>query len=466
MDPEVTLLLQCPQGGLPEKKVQAELSPVYDRRPLPGGDKAIAAIWESRLQAQPWLFDAPKFRLHSATLASTGSPGPQLLLRLGLTSYQAFLGTNWASSAAWLRQQGAIDWGDKQAYLADPLGVGAALATADDFLVFLRRSGQVAEAPGLVDVPGGHPEPQALCPGDNPLHKDLPGELVVHELFSSVLQEICDEVNVPPLTLSQPLLLGITCNETSAGRASAEFYVHSPPAAMLPLRLCRLWPLNPPIWFFAAAARQRSGPSNYYELLGVQPGASAEEVKRAFFSKSKELHPDRDPGNPALHSRFVELSEAYQVLSREQSRRSYDHQLRSAASPKSPGTTAHPRSAHQAYSSGAPPNEQYWAQFHKVRPQGPESRQQQHKHNRRVLGYCLLIMLAGMGLHYVAFRKLEQLHRSFMDEKDRIITAIYNDTRARARANRARLLQEQRQRQQLQPPPGPPQGPGVVPPGP
>ena len=36
---------------------------------------------------------------------------------------------------------------------------------------------------------------QALCPGDSPLHKDLPGELVVHELFSSVLQEICDEVS-------------------------------------------------------------------------------------------------------------------------------------------------------------------------------------------------------------------------------------------------------------------------------
>nr|KAF6466725.1 nudix hydrolase 22 [Rousettus aegyptiacus] len=73
--------------------------------------------------------------------------------------------------------------------------------------------------------PGGLPEEQALCPGDSPLHKDLPGELVVHELFSSVLQEICDEVNLPLLTLSQPLLLGIARNETSAGRASAEFYV-------------------------------------------------------------------------------------------------------------------------------------------------------------------------------------------------------------------------------------------------
>ncbi|XP_066215847.1 dnaJ homolog subfamily C member 4 isoform X5 [Saccopteryx leptura] len=244
-------------------------------------------------------------------------------------------------------------------------------------------------------------------------------------------------------------------------------FTSCPSAAMLPLLPlcpCRLWPRSPPTRLFAEAAGQRSGPSNYYELLGVHPGASTEEVKRAFFSKSKELHPDRDPGNPALHSRFVELSEAYQVLSREQSRRDYDHQLRSATPPKPPGTTAHPSSAHQAHSSWTPPNAQYWAQFHGVRPQGPESRRQQHRHNQRVLGYCLLIMLAGMGLHYVAFRKLEQMHRSFMDEKDRIITAIYNDTRARARANKARLQQELQQRQQLQPPPGPPPGPGIMPP--
>ncbi|XP_034502480.1 dnaJ homolog subfamily C member 4 isoform X5 [Ailuropoda melanoleuca] len=185
--------------------------------------------------------------------------------------------------------------------------------------------------------------------------------------------------------------------------------------AMLSLFLCRLWPRSPPTRLFSAATGQRSGPRNYYELLGVHPGASTEEVKRAFFSKSKEghgkraeespappqLHPDRDPGNPALHSRFVELSEAYQVLSREHSRRGYDRQLCSSAPPKSPGATAHPGSAHAAR------------------------------------------------------RKLEQMHRSFMDEKDRIITAIYNDTRARARANRARL-QENLQRRQLQPPPGDP----------
>lgn len=221
------------------------------------------------------------------------------------------------------------------------------------------------------------------------------------------------------------------------------------PLLRLPLRLCRLWPCSPPTRLLTAATGQRSVPNNYYELLGVHPGASAEEVKRAFFTKSKELHPDRDPGNPALHSRFVELNEAYRVLSREESRRNYDHQLHSASPPKSSGSTAEPGCTQQTYSSSwEPPNAQYWAQFHSVRPQGPESRKQQHKHNQRVLGYCLLLMVAGMGLHYVAFRKLEQVHRSFMDEKDRIITAIYNDTRARARAKRARIQQERQQRHQ------------------
>nr|XP_015854654.1 dnaJ homolog subfamily C member 4 isoform X1 [Peromyscus maniculatus bairdii] len=237
------------------------------------------------------------------------------------------------------------------------------------------------------------------------------------------------------------------------------------PLLLLPLRLFRRWPRSSPTRLLTAAAGQRPAPTNYYELLGVHPGASAEEVKRAFFTKSKELHPDRDPGNPALHSRFVELNEAYRVLSREESRRNYDHQLHSASPPKSSGTTAQPKYTQETRSSSwEPPNAQYWAQFHNMRPQGPEARRQQQKHNQRVLGYCLLLMLAGMGLHYVAFRKLEQVHRRFMDEKDRIITAIYNDTRARARANRARIQQERQQRQKPRNGPSlPPEGPGIVP---
>ncbi|XP_034633500.1 uridine diphosphate glucose pyrophosphatase NUDT22-like isoform X2 [Trachemys scripta elegans] len=224
MDPEISIMLQCPSPkGLAETEVRAELSPAYDRRQLPGGQAWIDAVWEARCRRSPWLFNGSKFRLHSAQL-----DGGSLTFRLGLTCYKDFLGTNRAGMARHLQQQGRQDFGDSQAYLAEPLGVGAMVHTTDDCFVFLRRSLKVGEAPGLVDIPGGHPEPQAVV-GDVPEEsirlQDLPRQMVVKEIFNSILREIRDEVNLPLPTLSQPVLLGIARNQTSAGRASAEFYV-------------------------------------------------------------------------------------------------------------------------------------------------------------------------------------------------------------------------------------------------
>uniref|UniRef100_A0ACB8G7G0 Uncharacterized protein n=1 Tax=Sphaerodactylus townsendi TaxID=933632 RepID=A0ACB8G7G0_9SAUR len=232
MDPEISLMFQSASPlGIPECHVGAELSPLYDRHPLPGDRVQIETTWAARRQQEPWLFDGAKFRLHSIK-----QEGGILVFRLGLTSYKDFVGTNLAGRVEQLRRQGHEDFGNSQAYLADPLGVGAMLHTADDRFVFLRRSLCVGEAPGKVDVPGGHPEPLVgahyfqVVTGDTtsqgPIrHQDLPGELVVKELFSSVLREIQDEVNLPPSSLSCPVLLGIARNETSGGGASAEFYV-------------------------------------------------------------------------------------------------------------------------------------------------------------------------------------------------------------------------------------------------
>lgn len=85
---------------------------------------------------------------------------PILVLRLGLTSYKEYLGTNWSCDAAELRQRGQAEFKDPLALLAQPLGVGAILCTSDDQVVFIRRSQKVAEAGGLLDIPGGHPEPK------------------------------------------------------------------------------------------------------------------------------------------------------------------------------------------------------------------------------------------------------------------------------------------------------------------
>lgn len=63
---------------------------------------------------------------------------------------------------------------------------------------------------------------------------------------------------------------------------------------------------------------------DYYEILGVDRQASAEDLKRAFRKIAMESHPDRNPGDEAAHERFKEASEAYSVLSDPERRRSYD----------------------------------------------------------------------------------------------------------------------------------------------
>ncbi|XP_055521774.1 uridine diphosphate glucose pyrophosphatase NUDT22 isoform X1 [Leucoraja erinacea] len=224
MDPDITLLLQCPEpGGWSQDRVQAELSPDNNRRPLPKHEPTIAAAWDSRRRDKPWLFNGAKFRFHSARRR-----GELLALRLGLTCYRDYLGTNWSPEAPALQRRGLEDLGDSQAYMADPLGVGAMMFTADHSFVFLRRSQEVAEAAGQVDIPGGHPEPKEAVrdvPEESIRLDHLSPELVVRELFASILGEIRDEVNIPLESLSSPLLLGIVRNNRSAGRASAEFYV-------------------------------------------------------------------------------------------------------------------------------------------------------------------------------------------------------------------------------------------------
>ncbi|EJX03861.1 chaperone protein DnaJ [gut metagenome] len=63
---------------------------------------------------------------------------------------------------------------------------------------------------------------------------------------------------------------------------------------------------------------------DYYEVLGVQKNASADEIKKAYRKKAIQYHPDKNPGDKEAEEKFKEAAEAYEVLSNPDKRARYD----------------------------------------------------------------------------------------------------------------------------------------------
>lgn len=133
-------------------------------------------------------------------------------------------------------------------------GVSAAVCTSDDKILLIRRSKAVAEGQGLLDVPGGHPEPADLGldfphPPSSSLSNKIESEItasspttssiqasaapltpsqeaIVNEIFNSAAQEVADEINIPMTKLGGPIrLLGTVRQRNSAGCPSMAFLI-------------------------------------------------------------------------------------------------------------------------------------------------------------------------------------------------------------------------------------------------
>jgi molecular chaperone DnaJ len=63
---------------------------------------------------------------------------------------------------------------------------------------------------------------------------------------------------------------------------------------------------------------------DYYKTLGIEPGASAKEITKAYRKLARDLHPDKNPGDAVAEERFKDVAAAYDVLGDEAKRKEYD----------------------------------------------------------------------------------------------------------------------------------------------
>merc|ERR1711865_608384 len=79
-------------------------------------------------------------------------------------------------------------------------------------------------------------------------------------------------------------------------------------------------------WRMAEAKSVSSGRvrANYHEVLGVTSSCSSDDIKRAYYKKALQLHPDKNPDDPEATHKFQELSKAYDTISNPEKRGRYD----------------------------------------------------------------------------------------------------------------------------------------------
>lgn len=157
LDADVELMLSIKDGYfVPRSNLNVVVSRSYNRRPLPEPyESDINVTWDKRVAENSKVWNGTKFRIDTAT-AENGSA----TFHIGLTDYKDFIGTNWSPNARTFVELGLKLCGNTHAYMSDALGVGAFVLTADDHIILLKRSAHCAEAPGMWDIPGGHPEPK------------------------------------------------------------------------------------------------------------------------------------------------------------------------------------------------------------------------------------------------------------------------------------------------------------------
>lgn len=189
-------------------------------------------------------------------------------------------------------------------------------------------------------------------------------------------------------------------------------------------------------------------PKCLYGILGLQNNCSMQDVRDAYIKLSKELHPDRQPGDKTQHKKFLQLNEAYSVLISPENRQQYDLTLSSNARASrhhsrvySSDTACFHNSFGQEENRYSWNDETIWSMRNRKfdeeyvdRPYYSIRGLKRVGNGWIVLG-CMLILVFGTLGHYLAYRTIKDYALKKLDEKDRRNSVVYQESRELARKN-------------------------------
>lgn len=165
---------------------------------------------------------------------------------------------------------------------------------------------------------------------------------------------------------------------------------------------------------------------NHYEVLGVERTASSDDIRDAFLKLSKECHPDKNSQDPKTHDKFVQVNEAYTVLSKGLSRRDYDLSLKARESTRYHYRPS-PRSRGQSYYHDSK-SHFYDPYIYSMRDKSQDKYYENQPYygvkglpklsNTHIILTCFGIIIVGSIFHYFAVKKSSSLHIKSLNERD------------------------------------------------
>ena len=180
----------------------------------------------------------------------------------------------------------------------------------------------------------------------------------------------------------------------------------------------------------------RIAAKNHYQVLGVSNSATSKEIRAAFIRLSKELHPDVNKLTPKESDvSFVDVNEAYSVLSNPTTRREYD--LRQTQRP----SFHYPHQSAGPFTSQQGPGHQPWRShyYHRAQQQNMYHYNEERRFsNGAVAGFLCIFIFVGGVLQFIRISGFMETQRAAA-ERSRRQYMLYTMTKQKAQRNNPKI---------------------------